>query len=220
MIKDYYYDYLTYNKKAWNYSEQRDLPLNFSYYYRLIATQIEGKSFYSVSKDIKDFRPSHDIESTIKKYKGHYEVRKLYRMSLDDYKPPLNNDAVTYDRLLFEKSMKDKPDQVRIEVEKKYKRIIDEERRFLIKDKNKTLAYGLISDVDFGGGNIVIYTHEDHRKKGYGKMLVASCIKWCLDHDIRPIYLVDAHNIPSIRLAEALGFKTFSIEYALSETID
>lgn len=220
MIDTYYRKYLGYNDKDWSYCEQRDMPLNQSYYYRLIATHIDGKVFYSVSNDIRDFQPEGDIESTLVKYQKHYKIRRFNRMHLKQYLKLEHNLSKVYDMKDLENAVRDKSQEVKKKVLHKYHRIVSEKRRFVIRSNEKTLALASVSDIDCGGGNITVYTHEDYRKLGYGKMLVASCVEWCLSHDIEPIYLVDADNHASMALACALGFETFSQEYALSECID
>lgn len=220
MIKDYYEAYLGYEQGGWSYSDQRDRPLNFVYYYRLIATEMQGKIFYSVSKDIKNFQPANSIRETLALYKNKYKERLFYRMKLVNYKRIDRNDAVVWDRQLFDEKMASKPASLKDQLADKYQDIIESGRRFYVHDQERTAAIATVTDIDCGGGNIAVYTNESFRRKGYAKMVVSSCIEWCLKHDIEPIYLVDHDNTASIKLAESLGFETFSKEYVLSESLE
>ncbi|MCH4886196.1 GNAT family N-acetyltransferase [Acidaminobacter sp. JC074] len=211
--QSYYHKYLGYDGSEMAFSEQRDKPLNRSYYYRVIATQIDGKDFYSVSSNLRSFDVKDTIKESFEHMRDKYEYRCFYRMGLESYKRTQVNlsRVYTYDDL-------DKFDsQKRAHVIQSYKDILDQGRRFVVTVSGENVAYGMISDIDFGGGNIVVYVKPEHRNKGYAKMLVSSCVDWCLDHDILPVYLVDKDNLPSIRLAKSLGFASFSTEHVLSE---
>jgi len=188
------------------------MPLNKSYYYRVIATKLEGKTFYSVSPILESFVVKETIEKSLEYNKGIYTYRQFYRMGLKSFIRPEANLSRVY-------SYEDINDKKRAQVIKRYKDIIDQGRRFVINVSGQNVAYGMISDIDYKAGNIVVYVKEEHRRKGYARMLVASCIDWCLDHDILPLYLVDKDNLASIRLAKSLGFVSFSTEYVLSEKI-
>ncbi|NBI05588.1 GNAT family N-acetyltransferase [Senegalia massiliensis] len=66
---------------------------------------------------------------------------------------------------------------------------------------------------------MAVFTYPKYRNQGYGKQVVKGYINWCLDKDILPIYLVDIENIPSIKLAESLGFEIKSTEVIVSLTL-
>lgn len=96
------------------------------------------------------------------------------------------------------------------------KREIIEGRQYVILDKNKIVSYCKISNIDFQGGNIVVYTNKQYRNRGYGKLVTTGILNWCIENNVLPIYLVDEKNTYSIKLAESLGFKIKSKEIVVS----
>lgn len=89
-------------------------------------------------------------------------------------------------------------------------------RYFSIIENDTIVSSSFISDIDHHGANIVVSTSPKFRNKGYGKVVVRHAAEWCFLHGYRPIYLVDANNVPSVRLAESLGFKNMSSEIVVS----
>jgi GNAT superfamily N-acetyltransferase len=90
---------------------------------------------------------------------------------------------------------------------KRKTRVLNEGRSIGVVRSRKLLSFAEIEPMDCGGGNIIVSTSEKHRRKGYGKAAVAAAVKWCFDHDVRPIYYVRTDNTASIALAKGLGFK-------------
>jgi RimJ/RimL family protein N-acetyltransferase len=91
-----------------------------------------------------------------------------------------------------------------------------EGRNIGVVSNGKVLSSATIEPVECGGGNIAVYTDANHRKKGYGKMVVSAAVNWCFEHDILPIYYVKSDNIASIALARSLGFKLKNKEIIVS----
>ncbi len=85
-------------------------------------------------------------------------------------------------------------------------RWIKEGKKFAISDDGIILSEAVITEVEYSGGNIAVGTHDDHRRKGYGKAVVHRAAAWCLQNDIVPIYWVRKDNAASIALAKSLGF--------------
>lgn len=86
----------------------------------------------------------------------------------------------------------------------------------IVKD-GKIVSLGFVSNIDYGGANIVIHTLEAYRNKGYGKSIVEKISKEVLLDGIMPIYWVNEENVFSIMLAESLGFITLAEEIVLKQ---
>ncbi len=217
-LNKYYRKYLEYNNEMMNQSNQRDIPLNFYYYHRVIATEINDNIFYSVSPLVNNFKVKSTIIETFNEY-PYLKQRTLFRMSLDGPYHLVDSLAKVWTADDLESSFTIQSESEKNITRSRYEDILKEGRRFRIKINNVTAAIGTITNIDYGGGNIAVYTNPKYRQKGYGKMVVSSCVKWCFDHEIIPIYLVDCDNTASINLAKSLGFKVFSKEYILSEEV-
>lgn len=62
----------------------------------------------------------------------------------------------------------------------------------------------------FASGNrleLALYTDESFRNKGCAKKVSAACVARCLADGCVPLWTCDDDNLPSIRVAEALGFR-------------
>ncbi len=69
-----------------------------------------------------------------------------------------------------------------------------------------------ITDIDYRGANIAVGTRPKFRNRGYGKVIVSHLTEWCISNGYLPIYLVDSNNVPSIKLAQSLGYEVKSDE--------
>lgn len=228
MFQNYYQSYLNVKKYSNQIvaSNQRLIPLNKKYYYSVIVSDIEDKRIYSVQpqwyeifkKEVRDFtnHPGDVLNDLNDQYQWGHQVRSLYRMKYKGDKV-LNSKAQVLTASLFKQQHKDISDQAYHAYLERNKDILDQGRRFWIYDHENWAGAGLVSDVDFNGGNIAVYVDESYRKKGYGKELVKACISWCIQHHIQPVYLVDTYNKASIALAESLGFEIYAREWILSE---
>ncbi len=98
----------------------------------------------------------------------------------------------------------------------KKKESISRKNYFLYLMDDKIASYSFISDIDNGGANIVVVTLPQYRKKGFGKAVVSSSVKWCFQNGLLPIYLVYESNIASIQLAKSLGFRQMAEEIIIS----
>ncbi|MFZ4453676.1 GNAT family N-acetyltransferase [Salibacterium aidingense] len=62
----------------------------------------------------------------------------------------------------------------------------------------------------FSSGNqleFALMTEEGYRKKGYAKIAASACINFCIENGKSPLWNCDDKNIPSILVAESIGFK-------------
>ena len=219
-LKEHYLRFLDYNNERLVFSQLRDEPINHQYFYRVIATEINGQNFYSVSPSLKDeFKVDDSIEKTLQINQRHYKRRAFFRMMLEKFKPLKVNESQVWTHDDLEKHLIGLSEDEKMFYRNKHRSVLDDKRRFYISKNNEKVVYGKISDIVCGGGNIAVYTSPKHRHQGYGKMVVSSCIEWCTKHNIIPVYLVDIENKASIALAESLGFRVFSKEYVLSEEI-
>ena len=64
---------------------------------------------------------------------------------------------------------------------------------------------------------IYVHTKANHRRRGYGQSVAASCVQYILDRGRRPIYLVAADNESSIQLAESIGFVALGADQVFIE---
>ena len=55
-------------------------------------------------------------------------------------------------------------------------------------------------------GELAVRTRPEYRQRGFGRSVVAALADYLLAHSRTPLYVVNAHNAPSIHLAQSLGF--------------
>lgn len=83
---------------------------------------------------------------------------------------------------------------------------------------SKGLGYCLIKDdtivswclaVFVSGNNFEfgLETVEKYRGNNYGKLTASACLEYCVDNNIMPFWQCNKDNIPSIKVAESIGFK-------------
>jgi len=219
--------------------KRRSKPLAFFYIHHLICTVIEEKIVVSISPELA---PAFEIQ---RKYLPDNAVNKNTLRMIDDiifeFLPALLYSTRLMSRMTIEKKeLEQKESSFQIttlsEADKtKYTSLckntgkkkadylwnarVESVRagRYFCVIKNDTIvSSSFISDIDHHGANIVVSTSPEYRNKGYGKAVVRHASEWCFMHGHRPIYLVDANNIPSVRLAESLGFKNMSSEIVVS----
>lgn len=204
-------------------SEYRDKPLNKKYYYPFIITNYYGNLICSVSKEYlhianKYFDGTEDsinkIVDKLKKEDSSFRVRKMHRFSYENnkelkhYSIPLTYDIV--ETMNFNGSISKEGYRQR------NKDIIESKRKHVIMDNSKIVSSAFISDIYEQGGNIVVFTDEEYRCKGYGKDVVKGCLDWCIKEDILPIYLVEDSNKASLTIPLNLGFKHQAEEFIIS----
>ena len=74
---------------------------------------------------------------------------------------------------------------------------------FLESDPSLPVSWAFVSN--FGQIN-GLYTVEEHRRKGYGRVTVLSLMKQILETNMIPLYGVISHNAASLKLCMDLNF--------------
>lgn len=226
---DYYRDFMGVDES--NFIEgkrifkcsNRDVPLNEKYYYPIIKSIWLEEEILSVSP--RYYEEIISLQHNESKYsdnilreflKSHlgFRIRKMHRYAYEK----LNKQHTESRTMTIEDSsrLSLKGDfDINKYMERK-KTIIEEKRQFITIDNEKVSAIGFISEITCGGGNVVVFTLEDFRNKGYAKEVIKGCINWCIGNEVLPIYLVEDTNVYSKRIPEALGFKKISEEWIIS----
>ncbi len=165
-----------------------------------------GRRIVSISPNISD-EIINDICREISRIDFHliqdsrqlnnlgYRISIMYRMLLGDVLPE-------YDSLLV--------------VDIEYR---EDLKKYMIREKGNIIAYCKISNLWDQYGNIVVWTDEAYRGRGYAKVLLRMLLTRCKLEGIEPMYLVDSKNIASIQLAKSVGFKIVQTEIVGCEVI-
>lgn len=66
---------------------------------------------------------------------------------------------------------------------------------------------------------IYVHTEPQARQKGHGRTVVAALTQRLLAEGVRPVYLVEGNNIPSVQLVESLGYVDTGSRQVYAETI-
>ena len=225
-FRDYYNEYLgIVNEKDTVFSSKfRNEPINEKYYYPVIISDYYGELKCSVAKEYKqlaqDFQGTigdvHRVFNNFKSIDEGYRLREMKRFAYIGTKMQveksirLTMDII--DELLFKYDTSGRKEYI-----SRKGRILDEGRQYVIIDNNSIASLGFISDIQCGGGNVVVSTKEEYRGKGYGKDVVRACVNWSLENNILSIYLVESTNKSSVAIAESLGFKCMCKEFIISK---
>jgi len=234
IFKSYYMKYLGVSlqdmKKGRNVFQcsQREKTINNWYFQHLIVTNINGTNTFSITPmmytDFYDYITNFkniDINklSEILKifFDGRfqdYSIRKMYRMALDSIPKNLilGKVPVKLTKEILFNSLQGLSDGEKNKILIRKENEINQGRQYVILENDKIVSYCKVSDIDYNGGNLTIYTDPRYRNKGYGKLVTIGAVKWCYENNILPIYWVDEKNTSSISLAKALGFKVKSEE--------
>lgn len=217
---------------------QRNEPLNLEFIQYLIATNRNGRLIFSIAPQFYSEFCEHisspytkiDDEELVKELHAFfssklaaYSVRKMYRLTVGTSSTSSQREQVPVrpltvtDKSIFlrtgqkayNKSYKERKWQIK-------EKLIREGRVFVAIKDEAIISWAEISDINFNGGNIVVTTAPACRKSGYGRLVAAEAVRWCLNNDIVPVYWVDSLNIPSVRLAQSLEFKLMSEELVIS----
>lgn len=211
MFNDYYAKYLSVNNGTILNnclvckSENRDIPLNKRYIYRIIISDynservisvsqtISASEIYNMTADISDI-VFDDILESRQLSKTGLRLSKMYRMVLD-------NENTFHNSL---------SGNLTCEYIKDY-------QKYVIRDNDQIVSYCKISNIDFEYGNIVVWTDENYRRKGFARELLLMIITKCKTEGIEPVYLVNSRNIASLELAKSVGFKVAQTEIIACE---
>ena len=202
---DYYSRYLSIDEGREIYgchvcqSPNRDNILNRRFIYKVIITDFCGERIISISPSMKEDVINNiclslkdiafaDILYMQQLQDTGYRISMMHRMVL--------NGSVSYS--CYELGVK--PEYLR------------EYMKYLIRDKGDIISYCKISDLLYGFGNIVVWTDEKFRRRGYARELLLRIIEVCKIEGIEPIYMVDCNNAASIELAHSVGFEIVQTE--------
>jgi len=239
---DYYYKYLgieneTLNRNQFLFeSSQRDNPINTWYLQHLIAANINGNMIFSISptyfKAFEEYmvlyKPEslEELEITLNEFFSQridsFSIRKMYRLTIENFdsKSPKDDLTVTLTKDILINCLRNRTLEEQNKVWNRKKKEVEEGRQYVILHKEKIVSYCKISDIDYNGGNLTVWTAPEYRHKGYGKKVVKEAVKWCCEKNIVPIYWVASTNFASLNLAKSLGFKIYSEELVVSTTLD
>lgn len=145
-----------------------------------------------------------------------FEVKAMYRMCKDTKLNTSNSKAILLndDTKHYFMNTGNKARDVSFKENKweQLKSIVDTEMVYIVPADNKIISMAFTSDIYNKGANIVVNTNEQYRRKGYGKMAVASLTNSILEKDFLPIYFVNVNNHASINLAKSLGYENMALE--------
>ncbi len=233
-FNNYYNQYLGISKqeiingKVIYGAEQRKKPINTRYLQPLIVTEMDHILIYSIIPELYSefcnfMKPHTDVNLVnlipiLQEFFDYrlenYTIRKMKRMTCkNDLDKRIHQEGVV--KLTKEILMNNLVTASEEEKEKVWLRKKEEVlqgRQFVILEGQKIVSYGKVSNVDFGGGNLVVFTSEQYRNKGYGKAVASETIRWCLEYNVSPIYWVDSNNLSSITLAKSLGLQVMAEE--------
>ncbi len=239
-FQKYYKAYLGINENSSEKifsSDRRDELFSLIYKQYLIMSKIEEDTYYSIApKFYEKFKESfkqfqdlknmdeilYEIDDTFCEYIDNYTISKYYRFSNPNrlkVEANLSSEVVALSdshKELYFKLMGIRGNKFKEKQWEKRKYLINDERYFILIQNNEIAAYSIISDIDYGGANIVVVTFPKYRKKGYGRAVVAKSVEWCYRNDLIPVYLVNQLNIASINLAKSLGFELKAEEIIVS----
>lgn len=207
---------------------QRNKPINNFYFQQLIVTNIDGIDTFSVApefyRDFSDYIIPFKNMNTLKLFKvlssffdnklETYTIREMYRMTLDTMPKTilLKDSVVKLTKEILKNSLQTTSEEEKKRIWLRKKQEVIQGRQYIILDGKKIASYCKVSDIDYNGGNLTVYTNEKYRNKGYGKSVSIGAIKWCVENGVIPVYWVDKKNVPSVALAKGLDFSIKSEE--------
>ena len=214
-------------------SPQREKAINNWYFQPMIATtkcnniiiSIAPSIYEEFKKYIKDKTLTIDnLKDSItpfftEKFKAP-KIRDMYRMTLtsDISKVQSSTQVVKLTKPILMSCLSYASEEKKLEIWNRKKYEILDGREYVILDNNKIISFCKVSNIDFNGGNLTVFTDEKYRNNGYGKLVTTETTKWCIENNILPIYFVDKNNLPSVALAKSLGFNIMSKEIVVSTT--
>ncbi|WP_129408388.1 GNAT family N-acetyltransferase [Marinitoga lauensis] len=228
-FKNYYYKYLGIYKsqsKKIILTKNRSIVINNLYQYPLIITKLNNNLLISISPKHKkyllhsNFILSKNInliflykilKKGLKEVNSSIDLMRIYTFENIEYIFDMN----LVNTLNLKEKEKEKYFTIfknknfnKIILEKLWNRNIKnvlEKRFFYIEKNNEIVSYSYISDINFNGGNIIVYTKPKWRNMGFGKKVAQASVKWCIDNNILPIYRVSEKNNISIHIAKKIG---------------
>lgn len=233
---DYYMEYLgadeeflAHGQKVFPSIHRVEPESSLSYmYHHLIVSRYRGELIHSVAPSLlPDYRETvpadtgeellrevDDVFSSI--YRGKfYRIREMLRYTTEKLFPvdPDIRSLTENDKDLALGRMSKRGRRVR---EKFWQTtllpMVRAGRVISLVRQGKEISRSNVTDLPCGAANIDIWTHPDHRRKGYGLAVVKQAVNWCLLNGRIPVYLVHRENTPSTNLAENAGLELVSSE--------
>ncbi|NBI05589.1 hypothetical protein [Senegalia massiliensis] len=192
-FKKYYNDYLGIDEKQFKSSKrvfssvQRNVPLNFQYVYKMIATVLEDSVVFSIApefynsftkfingKNIESLNQVIEISHDFFQSKlNDFKVRQIYRLTLkeENIMNLDNGQAIPLTKSILFESNKNMNEKEKIMIWNKRRKEIEEGRKYVVLIENKIVSSAKISDIDFLVG-ILQYLHTLNIEiKGMGNKL-------------------------------------------------
>jgi len=207
--------------------EQRTTPLVFDSYFPLMATKHRGRVILSVAprheSHVRAWFRDREFEDLDDELLGEMDdcfheripLRAIWRMHRLAVTPDALVVPAAIDRVepltdahrkVFLARMGPRGKLVRQSKWRQHRVLREEGRFFVVMEDGTIAAQAFVSDIDWGGGNVAVFTAEKYRRKGYAAAVTARAAQWCFENDVLPIYWVQTNNEPSVRLSEGLGF--------------
>jgi len=211
-LKNYYERYLGIDKVVYMnscsicVSENRDTPINKRYIYKVIISDYNNQRVVSISpqiflgsissicEDIKD-KTLNEILFSKPLLQTELRVSKMYRMALGN----INVNNYSKQKIACE--------------------YLSDYKKYVIRDGDKIVSYCKVSNIDFAFGNLVIWTDEKYRRKGFAREVLLATILKCKLDGIEPLYFVNSRNAASLELAKTVGFIIAQTEITACEEV-
>lgn len=196
-------------------------------YHHLIVSRYRGMLIHSVAPslfpDYREMAPgdSEELQMNIDDvfasiYRGKfYRIREMFRYTTERLFPsdPSVKALTPGDRELAMNRMNKRGRRIRDRFwNTTLLPMVQEGRVLSIVQDGMEVARSNVTDLPCGGANIDVWTHPDHRRKGYGRSVVKQAVNWCLLNGRIPEYLVHSDNTPSVNLAESMGLDKMARE--------
>jgi RimJ/RimL family protein N-acetyltransferase len=178
----------------------RDFPFFNVYYPNETWADVLGNK-------LKDLSP-------VKELKFYYEYDKLNR----DWESSVQNDYVLkrIDESILEKKDLKNMDKV-IDWIKSFwpstKEFVDKGIGYCLLQDEIIVSWCLSVFVSGEKFELGLETIKDYRGKGCAKVVSSACIEYCMEHYLVPLWNCNEENKPSVRVAEAIGFKKIKEYY-------
>ncbi|WP_202708826.1 GNAT family N-acetyltransferase [Sporosalibacterium faouarense] len=218
---------------------QRNEPISGSHFQHLIITEIDGKQIFSISPKYYNGFKKHILKYKENKLEGvnklkpflqsffenklkKHQIRKMYRLTVnkDEMIDIPSSLAIQLTKEILMDNIKDKDRIEKDRIWRRKKTEVEDGRQYTILDDGKITCWCKVSDIDFDGGNLAVWTSPKYRRRGYGKQVTLDAVKWCFRNNVIPIYWVDSTNVASINLAKGIGFKVMSEEIVVSSIMN
>ena len=210
-IKKYYEGFMGYY--------QRNIPINCGYNYIIVSNIVHSKEkkisispFFEIDKITKDKICSiDDLESLFLamveryNYKSDVKVKAMLRMTLNK----------SYSTIKHSEKMNSKLSKLRTKYLPNLK-FMEMNNKFILMDNIDILGHCRITNIDYNGANIHVWTNKPYRNNGCATFLLDEILKYCEKLNVLPIFLIDRQNKRAFKLAKNLGLEIYSKEIIVS----